>query len=128
MAVTLQHGSEDNARIQADLDRLAQDDVIGQLLNRNGRMAELATECGDIKLDWVDGVEVALQHSDWLQQCEEEAYEILQQDIRHIIWSGMGGSVHMRVSFVMRKGDLVFPRPSSKAVVSVFTSILSLLN
>lgn len=75
------------------LDRLAAVDVLGQLLRREGRMAELSTEGGDVKLDWVDGVEKALGTPGQLEAAEQEAAEIIAQGIRQIIWSGMGGSV-----------------------------------
>jgi hypothetical protein len=83
----------DGPAVTALVQRLADQDVLGQLLRREGRMAELATEGGDIKLDWVDGVEKALAHPEWLAAAEQEATDILQMGIRHVIWSGMGGSV-----------------------------------
>ena len=75
------------------LTRLAEEDVLGQLLRRDGRMRELATEGGDVKLDWVDGVEKALHRPDWLAAVEEEAADLIRAGIRHVIWAGMGGSV-----------------------------------
>lgn len=83
----------DSRAVNQTVTRLADADVLGQLLRREGRMAELATEGTDIKLDWVDGVEKALQHPEWLAAAEDEAAGIVAQGIRHIIWSGMGGSV-----------------------------------
>ncbi|MGH2367525.1 MAG: hypothetical protein ACRDI2_04945, partial [Chloroflexota bacterium] len=71
----------------------AEEDALGQLLRRDGRMADLATEGGDVKLDWVDGVEQALASPDRLPAAEQEGTSIVQQGIRHVIWSGMGGSV-----------------------------------
>lgn len=83
----------DSAAVMKTVKRLAEEDVLGQLLRREGRMAELGTEGDDIKLDWVDGVEKALAHQDWLAAAEQEAADIVRLGIRHIIWSGMGGSV-----------------------------------
>jgi len=77
------------------LDRLAGEDVLGQLLRRKGRMRELATEGDDVKLDWVDGVEQALAHPEWLAAVEDEAADLLRAGIRHVIWAGMGGSVQI---------------------------------
>jgi len=89
----------------ATLQRLADDDIIGQLLRREGKMAELATENGVVMLDWVDGVEQALAHPEWLAECEREALEILQSGIKHIIWAGMGGSV--QTVYVLKRMGLL---------------------
>ena len=59
--------------IDQTLQRLADEDIIGQLLRRDGKMADLATENGVVMLDWVDGVEKALAHPEWLAECEREA-------------------------------------------------------
>jgi hypothetical protein len=75
------------------LDRLAAEDVLGQLLRREGRMRDLGAEGGDVKLDWVDGVEKALAHPEWLADVEREAADLLRAGIRRVIWAGMGGSV-----------------------------------
>lgn len=83
----------DSPQVEALVDRLAREDIIGQLLARQGRMRELATEDGDVKLDWVDGVERALAQPEWLAAVEEEAAAIVRRGVRHVIWSGMGGSV-----------------------------------
>ena len=45
--------------LAAALGRLRAEDALGQLVERRGRMAELATEAGDVKLDWVDGVAIS---------------------------------------------------------------------
>src|SRR2546423_15629023 len=84
----------DGPQVVSVLRRLAAEDVLGQLLRRDGRMAELATEGDDVKLDWVDGVEKALDAPDLLVAAEREAQDILDQGIRHAIWPGMGRSVH----------------------------------
>jgi|SRR5581483_6116259 len=103
-------GADDPA-VTTVLDRLAADDVLGQLLRREGRMAELATEAGDIKLDWVDGVEKALEHPEQLEAVEEESRQLVAQGIRHVIWSGMGGSVQT-VYTLKRMGYLDRPELS----------------
>jgi glucose-6-phosphate isomerase len=73
--------------------RLKDEDAVGQLRRRNGRMAVLGSENGELKLDWVEGVARLLADQDRLEQVEDEAIQIWQQGIRHIIWAGMGGSV-----------------------------------
>jgi hypothetical protein len=74
-------------------------------------MAELGTEGGDVKLDWVDGVEQALNAPDLLAAAEREAQDILDQGVRQVIWSGMGGSVQT-VYTLQRMGYLGGPRLS----------------
>ena len=81
-----------NAR-QAALQHLIQDDAIGQLRRRDGLMATLGSEDGALKLDWVEGVARLLADPALLEEVEEEAQDIWQRGIRHLIWSGMGGSV-----------------------------------
>ncbi len=75
------------------LQRVLTEDAIGQLYRREGRMAQLGSEDGVLKLDWVDGVERLLAHPDRLETVEAEARAIWEQGIRHIIWAGMGGSI-----------------------------------
>jgi hypothetical protein len=94
--------------VEATLERLAAEDVLGQLLRREGRMATLGTEGGDVKLDWVDGVQWALDHPQALQAAAEEGAATLRQGIRHVIWSGMGGSVQT-VYTLKRMGYLDAP-------------------
>src|SRR5919109_3304478 len=99
----------DSPEVDEVVSRLAAEDVWGQLLRRDGRMAELATEAGDIKLDWVDGVEKALAHPNWLIAAEQEAADIVRRGMRRIIWSGMGGSVQT-VYTLKRMGYLDGPQ------------------
>jgi glucose-6-phosphate isomerase len=94
--------------IEPVLEQLARDDFLGQLLKREGKAGELGSEGGDPKLDWVDGVEKALAHPEWLAQCERDAQDVLQLGIRHVIWSGMGGSVQT-VYVLKRLGFLDTP-------------------
>ena len=75
------------------LQRLLAEDALGQLQRREGRIAQLGSEDGVLKLDWVDGVARLLANPDWLEAVEAEARTIWEQGIRHIIWAGMGGSV-----------------------------------
>jgi glucose-6-phosphate isomerase len=82
----------DSSEISRLLERLTREDVLGQLLERRGRMAELATEAGDVKLDWVDQVAWALDHPDAIQGVETLA-ESIRSRFAHVIWSGMGGSI-----------------------------------
>src|SRR5919205_3364821 len=84
--------TNDNATRSA-LQQLIQDDAIGQLRRRDGLMATLGSEDGTLKLDWVEGVARLLANPTLLEQVEAEARDIWQRGIRHLIWSGMGGSV-----------------------------------
>ncbi|MGZ6390803.1 MAG: hypothetical protein ACXWQZ_16290 [Ktedonobacterales bacterium] len=75
------------------LQQLIKDDAVGQLRRRDGLMATLGTENGALKLDWVEGIARMLADPTQLEEVEAEARDIRQRGIRHIIWSGMGGSV-----------------------------------
>ncbi|GAC1510541.1 MAG: hypothetical protein NVS2B16_10740 [Chloroflexota bacterium] len=75
------------------LDQLIRDATIGLLRHQSGAMARLGSENGVCKLDWVEGVERLLAHDAWLESVEREASDLVDAGIRHIIWSGMGGSV-----------------------------------
>lgn len=77
----------------ASMQRLIDEDAVGQLRRHAGPMAQLGSENGEIKLDWVDGVERLLANPDLLATVEEEAREIWRRGIRHVIWAGMGGSI-----------------------------------
>jgi glucose-6-phosphate isomerase len=78
--------------LDAALRRLRDEDALGQLLERRGWIAELATEAGDVKLDWVDGVARALDDPAALTGVEKLAAS-LAASADHVVWSGMGGSV-----------------------------------
>lgn len=78
---------------QAALERLADEDFLGQLLERRGRAAELATEAGDVKLDWVDQMAWGLADPEALRSVEELAGALRREGYRHLVWTGMGGSV-----------------------------------
>jgi hypothetical protein len=98
----------DGDAVAALLDRLRAEDALGQLLERRDRMAQLATEAGDVKLDWVDGVAWALDHPEALEQLERQVAELPARGIRHLIWAGMGGSVQT-VHVLKRLGMLDHP-------------------
>ncbi len=85
------------------LQRLLTEGAIGQLYRREGRMAQLGSENGVLKLDWVDGVARLLAHPEWLESVEEEARALWDQGIRHVIWAGMGGSI-MTVRVLVEMG------------------------
>ena len=95
--------------LDAALARLRATDALGQLLERGGRLAELATEGGDVKLGWVDQVARALDRPAVLGEVEELAAR-LAGGCRHLVWSGMGGSV-TTVLALERLGLLDGPRP-----------------
>src|SRR5215472_9773203 len=82
----------DNARLFA-LQKLIEDDAVGQLRRRDGLMATLGSEGPALKLDWVEGIARLLADPRMLEEVETEAKDIWQRGIRHIIWAGMGGSV-----------------------------------
>jgi hypothetical protein len=84
--------TNNNATLTA-LQKLIDDDAIGQLRRRDGLMATLGSEGTELKLDWVEGVARLLADPIMLEGIETEAKNILQSGIRHIIWAGMGGSV-----------------------------------
>src|SRR5438093_13248032 len=83
---------DDNTGLSA-LQKLIEEDAIGQLHRRDGLMATLGSEDGVLKLDWVEGVARLLADPTQLEEVEAEARDIWQRDIRHVIWAGMGGSV-----------------------------------
>jgi len=69
-------------------------DFGNQFWHASGRVAELGQENGEPKLDWVNGLADILAHADWVNVLMTEASEILADlTIRHLVWSGMGGSV-----------------------------------
>ncbi|HJT58490.1 MAG TPA: hypothetical protein VJ761_18430 [Ktedonobacteraceae bacterium] len=73
--------------------RLIQEDAIGQLRRQEGLMALLGSEDGILKLDWVEGISRLLSDPLMLEEVENEARQLWERGIRHIIWAGMGGSV-----------------------------------
>jgi hypothetical protein len=75
------------------LARLAQEDAVGQLRRRAGKMLVLGSENGDPMLDWVEAVPRLLADSVGLELVEMEARQLVARGIRHVIWAGMGGSV-----------------------------------
>jgi glucose-6-phosphate isomerase len=83
---------ESSGAMDAALDRLVREDALGQLLDRSGRMAALATENEDIKLDWADQAAWILDHPQAIDEVETLASGIRSR-FEHVIWSGMGGSV-----------------------------------
>ena len=82
-----------NLNISPALQRIITEDAVGQLRRRDGRMATLGSENGELKLDWVEGVARLLADPGMLEEVEAEARDLWQRSIRHIIWAGMGGSV-----------------------------------
>ena len=82
----------DSPAIDEVIARLQREDVTGQILERRGRIAELATEAGDVKLDWSDQVAWALAHPAAIDGVEELARSIRER-FDHLVWSGMGGSI-----------------------------------
>src|SRR5258708_7704474 len=86
-------GGNENPQHSETLKRLIAEDAVGQLRRRQGRMAALGSENGELKLDWVEGIARLLAAPTQLEEVEAEAIAFWQQGIRHIIWAGMGGSV-----------------------------------
>jgi len=75
------------------LQQLVAEDAVCQLRRHDGLMATLGSEDGSLKLDWVEGMARLLEDPNRLNEIEAEAREIWERGIRHIIWSGMGGSI-----------------------------------
>src|SRR6185437_13807136 len=75
------------------LRRLIREDAVGQLRRREGLMAALGSEDGTLKLDWVEGMPRLLSEPALLEEVENEARQLWERGIRHIIWAVMGGSV-----------------------------------
>jgi len=111
----------DGKEVDALLSRLVEEDVLGQLLERRGTMAQLATEGDDVKLDWVDGIAWALSHPRVFEDIERQVVAIRERGIRHVVWSGMGGSiqtVHVlkRMGFLDRSHVTTHPLDSTDPV------------
>ena len=102
--------SADAPGLDAALARLRDEDALGQLRERRGRMAELATEAGDVKLGWVDQLARALERPEALREIGELAAGLIAGGCRHLVWSGMGGSV-MTLHALERLGLLDGPGP-----------------
>jgi glucose-6-phosphate isomerase len=103
--------------LEAALARLRDEDALGELLERRGRAAELATEGGDVKLSWVDQVAWALDHPAVLAELETLAAD-LGGRFRHLAWFGMGGSVQTvhalgRLGLLAGAGPAVHPLDST---------------
>jgi hypothetical protein len=73
--------------------RLSAEDAVSQLRQQTGLMRQLGSEDGTPMLDWVEGVPRLLASPDGLEAVEREARALLERGVRHVIWSGMGGSV-----------------------------------
>jgi hypothetical protein len=105
-----------NATLTA-LQKLIDDDAIGQLRRRDGLMATLGSEDGVLKLDWVEGIARLLADPTMLEEVETEAKGILQSGIRHIIWAGMGGSV-LTVRVLCELG--FFNEPDNEQSIAIY--------
>jgi glucose-6-phosphate isomerase len=66
--------------------------ALRQLAARTGRMAELCTEHGVVRMDWVHSVEALVADPRPLRELEVLAAGWRGRGVRHIVWSGMGGS------------------------------------
>jgi hypothetical protein len=66
--------------------------ALRQLAARTDRMAELCTEHGTVRMDWVDSVEALAADPGPLHELEGLAREWRARGVRHVVWSGMGGS------------------------------------
>jgi hypothetical protein len=78
--------------VPAHLGRIDAAAALEQLTGREGRMAELCTEGGTVRMDWVDSVGALLVDSGPLQALEGLAGGWRGRGIRHVVWAGMGGS------------------------------------
>jgi len=84
---------EGDSNTISSLERIAREQAIDQLRRRNGLMKTLGSENGEPKLDWVEGVARLLQEEHLLEEVETDARAIHRRGVRHLIWTGMGGSV-----------------------------------
>jgi glucose-6-phosphate isomerase len=75
------------------LQRLAKEDAVGQLVRRDGIMLHLGSDQGKVKLDWVDRVDDLIRDETLLREVSMQATAILNAGIRHVLWCGMGGSI-----------------------------------
>jgi glucose-6-phosphate isomerase len=66
--------------------------ALRQLAGRAGRMAELCTDHGTVRMDWVDSVEKLAADPRPLRELEGLAAGWRRRGVRHVVWSGMGGS------------------------------------
>jgi hypothetical protein len=78
--------------VEEVVERLVAEDVLGQLLERRRPMAELATEGGRVRLDWVDAMPRWLADGGGPARIEQIADRVLG-DSEALLWCGMGGSV-----------------------------------
>jgi hypothetical protein len=66
--------------------------ALRQLAAREGRMAGLCSDHGTVRMDWVDSLEMLAADPGPLRELEELATRWRLWGIRHVVWSGMGGS------------------------------------
>jgi hypothetical protein len=66
--------------------------ALSQLAGRAGQMARLCSENGTVRMDWVDSVEALLADERPLVEVEDLAESWRRRGVRHVVWSGMGGS------------------------------------
>ena len=63
----------DEAAVQDILQRLIEEDAVGQLRRREGLMAAPGSESSALKLDWVEGVARLLARPEPLEQVGKES-------------------------------------------------------
>ena len=73
---------------------IVREDAVGALVRRDGLMADLGTDGGVVRLDWVDEVGRLLDDPAALTSVEAMADRLWQRGVRRVIWAGMGGSVN----------------------------------
>jgi hypothetical protein len=66
--------------------------ALRELAGRTGRMAELCTDQGTLRMDWVDSAEALGANPSPLRELEGLAADWRRRGVRHVVWSGMGGS------------------------------------
>jgi hypothetical protein len=66
--------------------------ALRELAGRTGRMAELCTDQGTVRMDWVNSVEALGANPRPLRELEGLAGDWRRRGVRHVVWSGMGGS------------------------------------
>jgi hypothetical protein len=105
------------AEVGALLERLVAEDAVGQLVERRGRMAELGSEAGRVRLDWVTALDHWVGDPHAAERLEGVVAAVLGGADR-LLWCGMGGSV-MAVRSMLALG---MPGPSPVNVVALDTT------
>jgi glucose-6-phosphate isomerase len=114
------------------LRRLVDEDAVGQLIRADGRFAELGSDGGRPRLDWVSEVDRLLADPDALEPVEELARRLRGRGVRRVIWSGMGGSVNtvralVELGFCRGDGNGIAVHPLDSTDPAALNELISML-